>query len=52
MGGYSGLFFPSHRSSSQKEGLALHTLARCRAQLGLSQSMARDSKARHWSCWS
>jgi hypothetical protein len=40
--GYSGWFLLWHRSSSQN-------LAKCRAKLGLSQSMAGGSQARHWS---
>ena len=34
----------------KRRDLALRTLARCRGQLGLSQSTACGSQARHWSC--
>ena len=43
MTGVQTCALPIYRSSSLN-------LAKCRAQLGLSQSMAGGSQARHWSC--
>ena len=40
------------RSSARVGIWPVYILAKCRAQLGLSQSMARGSQEQHWSCQS